>query len=130
MIHRAIRTHHLPEDLNPAVYASFLDDIKRADECDRPCFVLDCADVRRMDGTKVQLLLSCLEHAMKCNGDVRLAGLRPEVARALASSGADRLFEKYRTTDAAIASFAGRRTSMMPLRSAEEQYEISEENAA
>lgn len=130
MNYRAIRTHHLPDDATLAIQAAFLSEIKRADECDRPCFVLDCSSVRLMDKTRVQLLLSCLEHAMKCNGDVRLAGLQPEAARILRNLGADRLFEIYRTTDAAVASFAGRRTSMMPIRNAEERYDSARENAA
>ena len=71
----------------------------------RPCVVLDCARVRRVDGTFLHLLLCSLEEAMKRNGDARLSGL-PEAARpALQSMGMERLFRLYPTAAEAAESF-------------------------
>lgn len=71
----------------------------------RPCVVIECARVRRVDGAFLHLLLLSLEEAMKRNGDVRLSGF-PEAARpALQSLGMERLFRFYPTTAQAAESF-------------------------
>lgn len=71
----------------------------------RPCVVLDCSRVRRMDRELLHLLLCCLEEAIKRNGDVRLAGF-PEAAQpALEALGMDRLFRLFPTTMEAAESF-------------------------
>ena len=36
--------------------------------------VLDCSNVRQLDRAGIQVLLRCLEEAMKRNGDVKLGG--------------------------------------------------------
>ena len=65
-----------------------------------------------MDTATIHLLLSCLEEVMKCNGDIRLASLRPGAEAALRIAGVDRLFEMYATTEAAAQSFQQRPTSV------------------
>lgn len=71
----------------------------------RPCVVLDCARVRRIDSAFLHLLVCSLEEAMKRNGDVRLSGL-PEAARpAFKSMGMERLFRLYPTAAQAAESF-------------------------
>jgi len=53
----------------------------------------------------VFILLSCLEEAMKRNGDVRLAAVSPQAKAALKATGADILFKFFETTEDAVASF-------------------------
>ena len=74
----------------------------------RPRIVLDCANVRQIDHPFVHLLLSCLEEAMKRNGDVRLAGVGPEARALLKRHGVDRLFKIFATNQGAIESYQGR----------------------
>lgn len=71
----------------------------------RPCVVLDCARVRRVDGVFLHMLLSSLEEAMKRNGDVRLSGLAEAARPALQSMGMERLFRLYPTAAEAAESF-------------------------
>lgn len=78
----------------------------------RPCIVLDCARVRRVDNIFRHLLLRSLEEALKRNGDVRLAGV-PDAARpALEWLGIERLFQVFSSTAEAAESF--RRPAAIP----------------
>lgn len=78
----------------------------------RPCVVLDCAQVRRVDNTFLYLLLRSLEEAMKRNGDARLSGI-PDAARpALEWLGIERLFQFFPSTGEAAESF--RRPAAIP----------------
>lgn len=88
---------------------------KKCSETERPLFVLDCSLLRDIDTSTIQLLLSCLEEVMKCNGDVRLASLRPGADDSLRISGVSRLFETYPSVEAAVLSFQKRTVSMAPL---------------
>lgn len=71
----------------------------------RPCVVLDCARVRRVDGAFLHLLLCSLEEAMKRNGDLRLSGLSEAARPALQSMHMERLFRLYPTAAQAAESF-------------------------
>jgi anti-anti-sigma regulatory factor len=58
-----------------------------------------------MDKPAIELLLCCLEEAIKRNGDVKLAAV-PEGARSvLKLTGVDRLFEVFDSNPEAINSF-------------------------
>jgi anti-anti-sigma regulatory factor len=74
-------------------------------ETERPHVVLNCSMIVNMNRNTIQLLLSCLEVAMKCNGDVRLAALPPAAEAVLRQSGITRLFEIHTTTEGAVQSF-------------------------
>lgn len=113
---RTVNIQQMPEQVNAANERLLLQYLqKKCAETERPRFVLDCSPVRDMDIATIQLLLSCLEEVMKCNGDVRLASLRPEASAALRLSGVCRLFETYESTEAAVQSFQKRPSSMAPL---------------
>jgi anti-anti-sigma factor len=113
---RTVNVQQMPEQVNAANERLLLQYLqKKCAETERPRFVLDCSPVRGMDTATIQLLLSCLEEVMKCNGDVRLASLRPEAGAALRLSGVCRLFETYESTEAAVQSFQKRPSSMAPL---------------
>lgn len=74
-------------------------------DAERPHLVLDCSRLHQMSREVLHLLFSCLEEALKRNGDVRLAALRPEMKVALQLAGARRLFETYATTAEAVRSY-------------------------
>ncbi len=112
---RAVRVHQVPEQMTGRKERSFLRDLQRDAEAERPRFVLDCSMVENMDYATINLLLSCLEEVMKCNGDVRLASLSPAAILALQLAGVHRLFETYATTEGAVQSFQKRPISLAPL---------------
>lgn len=85
---------------------AFLHDLSRSlAQTVRPCLVLDLGAVHRADGALVELLLCCLEEALKRNGDARLSGARAHVARVLDSIGLRRLFQFFATTEQAVNSY-------------------------
>src|ERR1700712_3415161 len=109
---RAVEVHLVPEQATSSSERAFLRDLTNSVKAERPRFVLDCSRVWEMDTNSIHLLLSCLEEVMKCNGDVRLASLRPGAESALRIAGIDRLFEVFTSTEAAAQSFQSRPTSM------------------
>jgi anti-sigma B factor antagonist len=72
---------------------------------DRPSLVLDLSDVRQLDSAGIELLLRCIEEALKRNGDVKLAAPSPNIVVLLKLTRVDRLFEIYERTTDAVASF-------------------------
>ena len=59
----------LPEQLNHVEAKRFLDELQPLLEVDRPSVVLDCSQIKHMDSAGVEMLLYCLEQAMKRDGD-------------------------------------------------------------
>lgn len=87
----------------------------------RPGIVLDCSTLDRFDAGVLDLMLCCLEEALKCNGDVRLASLHPDVKALLDSTGAGNLFQIFTTINQATESFrhpafSGAQTAELPSR--------------
>jgi len=71
---RAVTVHEVPDKVTAAAERRFLRELQTFVETERPRLVLDCSRVQQMDNATIHLLLSCLEEAMKRNGDVKLAG--------------------------------------------------------
>jgi hypothetical protein len=67
--------------------------------------VLDCSNVQLLDIAGVRVLLSCLEAAMKRNGDVKLAVIPPGAAAILELARVDHIFEVFESTADAVNSF-------------------------
>jgi anti-anti-sigma factor len=109
---RAVSVHEVPENMTPARERVFLRELQNYVETERPRLVLDCSRVRQMDNATLHLLLCCLEEAMKRNGDVKLAAVRPEAQATLQFAGVSRLFEVYATTAEATHSFRYRGASI------------------
>src|SRR6202022_5103226 len=82
----------LPGHLNQREVKAFCEELQPLLETDRPRMVLDCAQVRQADSAGVEMLLHCLEAAMKRDGDLKLAAGSPELATILELRGVDRLF--------------------------------------
>jgi anti-sigma B factor antagonist len=102
---RAVLVKQLPETLRGKHGRVFFRELESCMDSDRPCIVLDCSNVRRLDRSVVDLMLCCLEEAIKHNGDVKLAALPPGSDSILELTGVNRLFEIFDTPAAAVHSF-------------------------
>jgi anti-sigma B factor antagonist len=103
---RTVVVKQLPETLNAKVGRLFFSELESCMNVDRPCLVLDCSKVRKMDSSAVHLMLCCLEEALKRNGDVKLAAIPAGATTILELSGIDRLFEIFDTNADAVNSFS------------------------
>ena len=112
---RAVTVHEVPAEVTASEERSFLRNLQEYVETERPRLVLDCSEIRRMNRPTLHLLLSCLEEAMKRNGDVRLAALPPEARTSPQLAGIRRLFEIYPTVAEAVHSFQQRPTALPPV---------------
>ncbi len=125
---RAVRTFQVPQMNVDAKPDAFLNEIRFYVENERPRFVLDCSNIVSLNVATLHLLLCCLEEAMKCNGDVRLAALTAYAEAALDKTGIHRLFETYETVAMGIQSY--QRPSNETFSSPRRRKQHSDENAA
>ncbi len=95
----------LPEQLKHQEAKTVLGELEVLLKTDRPHVVLDCGKVRHIDSAGVDMLLHCLDEAMKRDGDLKLAAVSPPSAVVLELMRVDRLFEVFETTDEAARSF-------------------------
>jgi anti-anti-sigma factor len=95
----------LPEQLKQAQVKEFMSELRPLFESARPCIVLDCSKIQDIDSAGVEMLLDCLDTAMKRDGDLKLAAVSPASAIVLELMRVDRLFEVFDTTDEATRSF-------------------------
>jgi anti-sigma B factor antagonist len=102
---RPVIVMQLPEVLNEAEAQAFLTDVQPLLEVDRPRIVLDCSQIQHMDSAGVEMLLRCLEEAMKRDGDLKLAAVPPASAVILDLMRVDGLFQTFQTTEEASLSF-------------------------
>jgi anti-sigma B factor antagonist len=102
---RTVTAMQLPESTNSNQLQAFLRELRDCAQNSRPRIVIDCSKIRRMDQAVLLLLLSCLEEAMKRNGDVKLAALPADAKAVFESTGAARLFKIFETVFEAIDSF-------------------------
>jgi anti-sigma B factor antagonist len=102
---RSVEIRKMPERISGAQREEVYKDLETCINVDRPAVVLDCSMLRVLDRSAIHLLLCCLEEAMKRNGDIRLASLRPEAQRALQASEVDSLFQTFNEISEAVDSF-------------------------
>jgi anti-sigma B factor antagonist len=95
----------VPEELNHIRAKSFLNELQPILEIDRPSVVLDCSRIKHLDSAGVEMLLHCLEEAMKRDGDLKLAGVSPASEVIMELMRVDRLFEVFETSEEAVRSF-------------------------
>ena len=100
---RPVAVMQLPERFSRKEAQNFTREVERSMTVTRPYLVLDCSNVQHLDSSMVNLLLHCLEEAIKRNGDVKLAGV--PVADNSILGPANRLFEIFDTTAEAVNSF-------------------------
>jgi anti-anti-sigma regulatory factor len=104
-IRRLVTIEQLPEITSEKQGRRFLGRIQDRMSDRRPGLVLDCSGLSQMDKPVLHLLLSCLEEAMKRNGDARLAAVSPSAQVMLKLIGADRLFQIFASNADAVNSF-------------------------
>ncbi len=100
-----VTVRSLPEKLNLRQRWLFFRELEEHMRHQRPRIVLDCSAVERIDKSVIYLLLRCLEEAIKCNGDVKLAAVSPDAKALFDFTGVSRLFEIFDTTAEAVNSF-------------------------
>jgi anti-sigma B factor antagonist len=127
---RAVTVHQVPEQVTATGERSFLRNLQKDLETERPRLVLDCCRVQQIDNATIHLLLCCLEEVMKRNGDAKLASLPPGAQATLQVVGVNRLFEIYATTEEAVHSFRERPISITPPELAIEGLQRGSESAA
>ncbi len=102
---RLVTIEQLPEITSEDQGRRFLGRIQDRMSDRRPGLVLDCSGLSQMDKPVLHLLLSCLEEAMKRNGDARLVAVSPSAQAMLKLIGADRLFQIFASNADAVNSF-------------------------
>lgn len=114
-IKRTISIQRLPKHFDPVHQKELYRELETHINVDRPSVVLDCFQLAHLDRHAIHLLLCCLEEAMKRNGDVRLACLRPELRSVLKSAGLDSIFQIFDNIADAVESFRAPRISFAPV---------------
>jgi len=109
---RLVTIEQLPEITSEDQGRRFLGKIRERMSDRRPGLVLDCSGLSRLDKPVLHLLLSCLEEAMKRNGDARLAAVSPSAQGMLESIGADRLFQIFASNADAVDSYHQRSANL------------------
>ncbi len=102
---RRVIVKHLPESLSRERAHQFFAEVAPLLEGDRPSLVFDFSAVRDMDSAGVEVLLRCMEEAMKSNGDLKLAAVPPQVAVILELTQVSRLFEHFENPADAVESY-------------------------
>jgi anti-sigma B factor antagonist len=106
IISRPVVVMQLPEQVNLSNARAFLQELDPLLETHRPRIVLDCSQVRYIDGAGVEMLLHCLEETMKRDGDLKLAAVSLESEVILEFMRVDRMFEVFPTPEDAVQSFS------------------------
>jgi anti-anti-sigma factor len=102
---KAVVVKQLPETVSAQQSQAFYRELESVLEGDRPRLVFDFTGVRHFDSAGVELLLRCMEEAMKRNGDLKLAALSPQLAVILEMTRVDRLFEIFDNCNDAVESY-------------------------
>ena len=98
----------LPQELNREQAHNLLEELQALLEGERPRLVLECSRVQHMDSAGVEMLLHCMQEAMKRDGDLKLAAVSPAAWAFMELLRVDRLFEVFETEREAVQSFGFR----------------------
>ena len=129
-IRRLVTIEQLPEITSEDQGRRFLGKMQDRMGDRRPGLVLDCSGLSQMDKPVLHLLLSCLEEAMKRNGDARLAAVSPSAQEMLKVIGADRLFQIFASNADAVNSFHQHSAGLGTIEYSEDEDGQVSENAA
>ena len=102
---RPVVVKRMPERLNLRTARQFEREVQPFLASDRPQVVFDLSQVRHLDAAGVDMLLRCMQQAMKRDGDLKLAALSEHALTILELTRTDRLFEMYETSTDAVRSF-------------------------
>lgn len=103
---RQIVVRKMPKRFARRRARNFYDDVKPLLNSDQPQIVFDMSETGYIDSTGADVLLQCLCEAMKCDGEVKLAGLTYAASIVLEMTCIGRLFEVYEDSASAIRSFS------------------------
>ncbi len=129
-IRRLVTIEQLPEITSEDQGRRFLGRIQDRMSDRRPGLVLDCSRLSQIDKPVLHLLLSCLEEAMKRNGDARLAAVPPLAQAMLKLIGADSLFQIFASNAEAVNSFHQHPAGLGAIEYSQEEDGQVSENAA
>ena len=101
----AVVVMQLPESVSLNHIEELSQEVEPLLKGDRPCLVFDFSEVRQLDSAGIELLLCCMEEAMKKNGDVKLAAISAQIAVILELTRVNRLFEIFERPSDAVESF-------------------------
>jgi len=102
---RPVVVMQMPEEITMGEIPKIKQELDPLLESHRPRIVLDFSQVRNIDTAGVEMLLHCLEEAMKRDGDLKLADVSKEAAVILELVRVDRVFEVFGTSEEAVRSF-------------------------
>jgi anti-sigma B factor antagonist len=95
----------MPEQLTVDGSRTFLQEFEPLLERHRPRVVLDGSQIRCIDSAGIEVMMHCLEEAMKRDGDLKLAAMSHESEVVLELMRVARVFESFATSDEAVRSF-------------------------
>jgi anti-sigma B factor antagonist len=127
---RLVTIEQLPEITSEDQGRRFLGRIQDRMSDRRPGLVLDCSGLSQMDKPVLHLLLSCLEEAMKRNGDARLVAVSPSAQAMLKLIGADSLFQIFASNADAVNSFHQHTAGLAAIEYSQDEDGQISENAA
>ncbi|HTS37665.1 MAG TPA: STAS domain-containing protein [Candidatus Solibacter sp.] len=113
-VSRPVVVMQLPEEFNAETSQAFCKEIEPLLEAHRPRIVLDCSLVRSIDGAGVEMLLHCLEEAMKRDGDLKLCCLSAQSEVVLELLRVDRVFEIFASAEEGVRSFNALPVDVIP----------------
>src|ERR1700746_769235 len=96
----------LPQCVNADYVRGFMRDVYSFLKSNGPRIVFDLSQVEEMDGTGVDMLLTCMTKVAKRDGDLKLAAPSRGVLVILELTRMDHLFEIFETPAEAMASFS------------------------
>jgi anti-sigma B factor antagonist len=96
----------LPSRLDAAGLSVIERDFSKAVTAHRGKVLADMSDVSFVASLALRMLLMNLKAVQPLGGDLRLAGLQPQIAEIFRKSRFDTLFKIYSDRDAALASYA------------------------
>jgi len=103
---RPVIVRQLPESVGLRQAQDLARELERFLKDDHPCLVFDFSNVRHIDSAGIEMLLRCMEEAMKRDGDLKLAAIPPPIAVILKLTRVDCLFEIFSKASDAVESYS------------------------
>jgi anti-anti-sigma factor len=127
---RPVVVKRMPEKMTQPNTRAFLREVQPFLNSDRPQLVFDLSTVRQMDSAGVEVLLQCMQRAMKRDGDLKLASPSAQASVVLELTRTERLFEIYDNSTDAARSFSSFLPNAMRRQSTIGAMDVSERLAA
>lgn len=102
---RSVIIKRLPERVGQHQAQTLIREVEPFFKGDHPYLVFDFSDVCHLDSAGIEILLQCVEEALKRNGDLKFAAVPPAIATILKLTRVDCLFEMFDNASDAVESF-------------------------